>query len=152
MGLTDSTWAVEHEGRSIRVTNSWFSSAKLYVDGDCRDINNDLFSVSAVAPLLSASIERAGGGCSVVEVYIVSLVTTQAMICVDGQVVGGDLAGPPPVRESAARAPYRGDSTPERIGRPARQSVRNPPPVGPTGLRRGPVRGTISASTAYYCA
>lgn len=109
MGLTTKEWTCQHEGHAIRVVNSWFSGAKLYVDGDCRDTNRDLFSVDASRPLLSCSLPGEGGARSVVEVYLVAVLTTRAMICVDGRCIAGDLTPPTPVRSDASSpAPYRG--------------------------------------------
>jgi hypothetical protein len=106
MGLTTKEWNVRHAGRDLRVVNTWFSGARLYVDGDLRDTCTELVSVDATRPLLSASLDGPGGR-SVVEVFIVSVVTTKAMVCVDGVVVGGDLAGPAPTRDPARGEPYR---------------------------------------------
>lgn len=119
MGLTTKEWNVRHEGRSLRVVNSWFSGARLYVDGDLRDTNTELFSVDATRPVLSAALDDVGGARAVVEVFVVSVVTTRAMICVDGVRVGGDLAGPPP----PAAVPRPGDPYREASALPVAAEV-----------------------------
>lgn len=90
MGLTTKEWMTEYKGHQIRVLNTWFSGAKLYVDGDCRDECKELVNVSRDRPLLSASLEIDGER-HVIEVFIVSVVSTLAKICVNGKQVGGDV-------------------------------------------------------------
>ena len=84
-------WVARHEGHSIRVTNTWFGGAKLYIDGECRDANTDLFALSAARPRLSARLEPGKPGSGLVEVHFKALLTVQARICVDGKQVGGDV-------------------------------------------------------------
>lgn len=118
MGLSSTEWTCEHQGHVIRVVNTWFSGAKLYVDGERRDTHHGLFSNNTTRPLLSCAIVEPGGGRSVVEVYLVAFVRTRAMICVDGTRVGGDLDGPGP-----RAAPGAPPTDPYRAAAPARASA-----------------------------
>ena len=65
-------------------------ATKLYVDGECRDTNNDMF-VSSHSPALRARVTPANGQPFMVEVYVKALVTVKAKICVDGKQIGGDV-------------------------------------------------------------
>jgi hypothetical protein len=51
-------WVAVHNGCKILATSTWTGGAKLYIDGDCRDTNNDLVA-SADSPSLSALITPA---------------------------------------------------------------------------------------------
>jgi hypothetical protein len=66
--------------------DSW---GKLYVDGNCRDINNALVA-SPKRPTLSATVAGKSGE-FLVEVYMKSLVTVKAKICVNATQIGGDV-------------------------------------------------------------
>ena len=79
----------EHEGHEIRVVNSWFGGAKLYVDGDCRDTTNELFALGG-SPILSATLSFESGT-QLVEVYIRAVMTTKIKIYVDGRHIAGDI-------------------------------------------------------------
>jgi len=83
-------WVATHSGCRIRVTNSWTGGAKLYVDGDCRDTNNNLFASSS-STTLSARVVPASGESFLVEVFMKALATVKAKICVNGTQVGGDV-------------------------------------------------------------
>ena len=80
-------WIAIYDGCTIRVTNAWTGGAKLYIDGNCLDTNSALFA-SPKKPTLSA---RALGksGEILVEIYMKSLVTVKAKICVNGAQIGG---------------------------------------------------------------
>lgn len=90
MGLTTKEWVTEYKGHTIRVVNNWFSGAKLYLDGDCRDISTEMISVTGDRPLLSASLDVDGERYRV-EVFVVAILSSKARICVNGQQVGGDV-------------------------------------------------------------
>ena len=83
-------WVVQHAGHEIRVINTWFQGAKLYVDDVCVCENRGLISLTTARPLLSAPLQVAGKGCTL-DVFIVSIFTTKAAVFVDGQQVGGDV-------------------------------------------------------------
>jgi hypothetical protein len=87
--MAKKEWIALHNGCQIRVTNTWLGSAKLYIDGDCRDTNSDMF-VSPRSAALSARVAPANGEPFLVEVYVKALVTVRAKICVDGKQIGGD--------------------------------------------------------------
>jgi hypothetical protein len=87
--MPNKEWATVHNACKIRVTNAWTGGAKLYIDGDCRDTNNDMFA-SVSSPALSARVTTADGGSFLVEVFMKALTTVKAKICVNGAQVGGD--------------------------------------------------------------
>ena len=69
-------WIANHNGCQIRVTNSWFGAANLYIDGDCRDTSNDKL-VSSHLPALRARVTPANGQSFMVEVYVKGFVTVK---------------------------------------------------------------------------
>ena len=92
MGIGQKEWLCKYKDHTIRVVNTWFGGAKLYIGGDCKDICKDFFAVSGKAPLLSGSLPDTGGDKpDIVEVYMVSFLTTRTKICVNGEQVGGDV-------------------------------------------------------------
>lgn len=84
-------WVAKHNGSEIRVTNTWTGGTKLYIDGDCRDTNNDMLAFSRKTPMLSARVTTANSEPFLVEVYIKALLTVKAKICVNGKQIGGDV-------------------------------------------------------------
>ena len=82
-------WKAEVDGHSIRVTNSWLGGAKLYIDGECRDINNKLLA-DPNRPALSARLMQENNESPPVEVFVKMIYTVKAKICVTGKQVGGD--------------------------------------------------------------
>jgi hypothetical protein len=85
-------WIAEHSGHRIRVQNTWFSGARLYIDGECRDTNQQFFAVSGAMPRLSARLVDSEGQTHVIEVFIKApLFTVKTKICVDGRQIGGDV-------------------------------------------------------------
>lgn len=91
MSWTTKEWLAVYENHEIRVVNTWFSGAKLYIDGDCCDTNTGLVATSTARPVLSGSIQLSDGQRHRVEVYVTSLLTTKAKICVNGRQIGGDI-------------------------------------------------------------
>ena len=86
-------WLATHDGCQIRVTNSWYGPAHLYmlyIDEDWRDTNVDKF-VSPRSPALSVRVTPAHHGPFLVEVYVKARVTVKVKICVDGKQIGGDV-------------------------------------------------------------
>lgn len=59
---------IERSGSEIRVINSWTGGAKLYIDGDMKDFNNDRLVTKKFA-CLSGSFVNHRGNREVVEVY-----------------------------------------------------------------------------------
>ncbi|WP_163936235.1 hypothetical protein [Paraferrimonas sp. SM1919] len=53
------TFEFNVKGHSVKITNSWFSGAKLYVDGDLRDTDRTFLALQS-KPLLSANLGEAG--------------------------------------------------------------------------------------------
>ncbi len=87
MGIGKKEWMAKHEDHEIRVVNTWLGGAQLYIDGELRDTCEKLLATDASRPLLSASI----GERQTVEIFIESVVTTKAKICVNGTQVGGEV-------------------------------------------------------------
>ena len=84
-------WIAEYNGHRIRVQNTWFSGARLYIDGECRDTNQQFFALSGAIPRLSACLVDSEGQKHVIEVFAKApLFTVKAKICVDGRQIGGD--------------------------------------------------------------
>lgn len=80
----------EFEGHQIRVVNTWFSGAKLYIDGECRDTDTHFLILSAKTALLSARIDGRDGKQHIVEVHAVAWWTVKLRISVDGRQIGGE--------------------------------------------------------------
>ncbi|MDN3646693.1 hypothetical protein QWY75_10825 [Pontixanthobacter aestiaquae] len=78
----------EISGHQVRVAN-YVNSAKLYIDGDCRDTFEELFSLGR-EPSLSASISDTPRP-TLVEVFLkTGLLKVKIKICANGQFVAGD--------------------------------------------------------------
>lgn len=80
---------VPYKGKKIRVKNTWFSGAKLYIDGDCRDTTQQLFSANGNKPILSTSIE-AENEKEIIEVFITAILTVKIKIHVNGEFLAGE--------------------------------------------------------------
>ena len=81
--------SITYKGKKIRVENTWFSGAKLYIDGDCRDTTNRLINVDSTKPLLSASIETESGS-EIIEAFIVAIMTTKIKLHANGEFIAGE--------------------------------------------------------------
>jgi hypothetical protein len=88
--VSKKEWIAIHNGCTIQVTNTWTGGAKLYIDGDCRDTSNDMFAKSD-SPTLTARVVPTSGEPYLVEVYMKSITTVKAKICVNGGQIGGDV-------------------------------------------------------------
>ncbi len=88
--MAKKEWVATHAGSHIRVTNTWMGGTKLYIDGDCRDTNKDIFT-SSKSPTLSARVSIANSEPFLVEVYMKAVITVKAKICVNGKQIGGDV-------------------------------------------------------------
>ena len=84
-------WVADFQGHSIRVTNTWLGGTKLYIDGNCRDTNNDMFAVSSTKVRLTARIDSSNPTSALVEVFFKAILAVNAKICVDGKQIGGDF-------------------------------------------------------------
>ena len=87
MAIGQKEWIAKHNNHTIRVVNTWFSGAKLYIDGECRDTTSALIATKKDSPLLSAKLNDE----EVVEIYLIAMYTTKAKICVNGEQIGGDV-------------------------------------------------------------
>jgi hypothetical protein len=82
-------WLVEFQNHQIRVTNSWFRGAKLYIDGTLRAENRSLIA-NPSRPAFSTPLSDADS--PTVEVFFQAVMTVKAKILIDGKKVAGDLA------------------------------------------------------------
>jgi len=79
------TYEIEQSGSRIRVVNSWFSGAKLYIDGDMKDFDNSYFA-SPKGAMLSGSFVNKNGEREVIEVFAKSnLITVGWLITSNGK-------------------------------------------------------------------
>ena len=76
-----------YKNHKIRVTNGWFSGAKLYIDGECRDNNSSMIQTNKNSPMLSAKLSDN----EIVEVYGIAIAAVKIKICVNGEQIGGDV-------------------------------------------------------------
>lgn len=53
------SWSFEVKGHHVKILNSWFHGAKMYVDGDLKDYDKSLFAFGDEA-LMSASLGENG--------------------------------------------------------------------------------------------
>jgi hypothetical protein len=88
-GIVMKEWSFEFENHQIRVTNSWFRGAKLYIDGVLRATNRSLIA-NPGQPAFTAPL--ADGKGPIVEVFFEAVMTVKAKIVIDGKKVSGDLA------------------------------------------------------------
>jgi hypothetical protein len=77
-------------GHEIIVDNTWFRGAKLYIDGNCRDENHEVFTLAKDTPKLMATMDYDGQSHRV-EVFFRALMTVEIKICVDGKQIGGEI-------------------------------------------------------------
>jgi hypothetical protein len=82
-------WIAQIQGRQIRVTNSWLRGAKLYIDGEQRAANTNLFA-NPTRPSLSSNLVQGDNTTPLVEIFFNAIVTVKAKICVDGTQIAGD--------------------------------------------------------------
>ena len=61
-------WIIERSGSTIRFVNSWFSGAKLYIDGELKDFDKSMM-VSSKYAFLSGSFQNNSGQREIVEVF-----------------------------------------------------------------------------------
>ena len=76
-----------YKDHKIRVTNGWFSGAKLYVDGECRDNSSAMIQTNKNSPMLSAKLSDN----EIIEVYGIAIAAVKIKICVNGEQIGGDV-------------------------------------------------------------
>jgi hypothetical protein len=83
-------WISYYEGNEIRVVNTWFQGAKLFINGEVRDEVKNLFSLDSKRPLLSARIEGNQPTSPLVEVYMKAIFTVRVKIHVNGRFFSGE--------------------------------------------------------------
>jgi hypothetical protein len=88
--MPQEEWSTDVQGHAIRVTNSWMGGAKLYIDGEWRDINKKMIADPS-KPALSARLLQGNSESALVEVFMKAMFTVKAEICVDGKQVVGDV-------------------------------------------------------------
>ena len=74
----------------IRVENTWFNGATLFVDGDRVARANDYFIFNKYKPLISENVKLDGAE-RLVEVFMLARTTVKIKINVDGRQIGGEV-------------------------------------------------------------
>jgi hypothetical protein len=85
MPIGQKVWFADYDGHTIRVVNTWFGGAKLYINGECKDTTSAFIALGET--LLSAKLNDSG---DIVEVSISAVLTTKAKILVNKTQIGGD--------------------------------------------------------------
>jgi hypothetical protein len=117
-----SAWIARFEGHEIRVVNTWFRGAKLYVDGVCVAEDRSIFALSA-RPVLEHKLTDAAGNERTIRVVVEAVITVKCAIFVDDVQYGGEVidvsvdAARFPVKPSAMKAL---SSSSESVGVPVR--------------------------------
>jgi len=86
MAIGQKEWITTYENHTIKVVNTWFAGAKLYIDGECRDSDYS-FSVNPSFTLLSAKLSDS----NIIEIYAKAIWTVKIKICLNGEQIGGDV-------------------------------------------------------------
>ena len=108
MPIGHNEWSVVHNGHRIRVENSYFGSAKLFVDGELRDENRGAFAYGEI--WLSTTLDDSE---DVVEVRFRSTnVTVKAKILVNKKHVCGDQFKDSADEERGGNIPQMGSPNP----------------------------------------
>ncbi len=87
--MPKKTVAVRLDGVEIRLENTWFSGARLFVDNKQVAESLDYFALDKHRPLMTARVSIAGKE-RLVEAFIHALIFVKLKICVDGVQVAGD--------------------------------------------------------------
>ncbi len=77
-------------GHEILVVNTWFSGAKLFINGELRAENKALFAHTAERPFMTTELELKGLF-HTVDVFCRAHLTVEIKICLDGQQIGGEV-------------------------------------------------------------
>ena len=98
--FTHQEWSAEYEGHDIRVTNQLDASdrAKLYIDGELRDEEEEMMVISYPEEIL-LSTELADTGDRVDVRFKATLFTVKAKILVNNKRIGGDIFENSPINE-----------------------------------------------------
>jgi len=84
-------WREDFQGHKIRVTNTWFGGAKLFIDDKCCDVNTDKVVWSIKKALLRARIDPGNPDSPVVEVFAKPNVVFPLGICVNGKLLASEV-------------------------------------------------------------
>lgn len=85
------TWTAEVDGLSIRVVDSWFGGAELWINGVLHGTYTSVWSLPSDEPVLSATVQGSSGREHDVEVLLQAWsLNIRAAILVDGARVAGD--------------------------------------------------------------
>ena len=87
MPIGEKELIATYKNHKIRVLNTWFSGAKLYVDGECKDSSSAIIATNKNSPMLSAKLNDD----DIVEVFLIAITATKIKICVNGEQIGGDI-------------------------------------------------------------
>tara|TARA_B100001094_G_C17826953_1_gene621326 strand:+ start:43 stop:648 length:606 start_codon:yes stop_codon:yes gene_type:complete len=79
-------WNASFQGHEIRVVNTWFSGAKLYVDGECVDRTYRLIALGGI--ILSTKIEPND---LVIDVAMEVISEAKVKIYANNELIGGDF-------------------------------------------------------------
>lgn len=77
-------WEFHVESHACRVVNGWRSGAALFVDGNRKVWNEEMFAVRGEKPMLTADIETAHSGSRRIDVYVRAIVGVKIQVRVDG--------------------------------------------------------------------
>jgi len=80
---------VRYNDNDIRVENTWFFGARLYINEDLIDETTQLFALNPNTALLSGTIET-NGAVDKIEVFMLALLTTKMQIHVNGKLLAGE--------------------------------------------------------------
>lgn len=76
-------------GTEIKVVNTWFHGAKLFVNGQEVAVNNKYFALSKSHPVMSVRT-LVDGTERLIEVFAFAVLTVKLKICLDGKQIAGD--------------------------------------------------------------
>ncbi len=79
---------INHDELNIRVENTWFNGARLYINGSLKDKNGQLFSTSDSRTFLEHTLVLDGKEYQI-EVFCVAWLFVKLKICVNGVFAGG---------------------------------------------------------------
>ncbi|MFD2176729.1 hypothetical protein [Veronia pacifica] len=74
----------------VKFGNTWFSGAKLFVDGELIVKDNSLFSLDKSSPFIAKRI-IVDGAEHLIEVFVFAFWTVKIKLCLNGRYVAGDM-------------------------------------------------------------
>lgn len=78
-----------YKGKRLRVHNTWFSGATLFVDDDNVASSDALFAVDGNTPVFSSQYDF-GDGDEIIDVCVKAIFTTKIQIHVGGEALAGE--------------------------------------------------------------